>query len=147
MRAKARLRAKPHRLRAGRVVRFRGRVRGPLPPRGKLLDLQAFDGGHWRKFATARTRASGRFRARYRFSRQARPRTYRFRVRVPREAGFPYIRGYSNKAKVRVRGQSDSGTSQIAPSGGSVSSAEWYWSIQGMSSASTPPRLPWSEPP
>ena len=45
VRAKARLRAKPRRLRAGRVVRFRGLVRGPLPPRGKLLDLQAFDGG------------------------------------------------------------------------------------------------------
>ena len=40
-----------------------------------------------------------------------------------------------------------SGTSQIAPSGGSVSSAEWYWSIHGTFSASTPPRLPWSEPP
>jgi hypothetical protein len=104
VRAKARLRARPHRLRAGRVVHFRGLVRGPRPPRGKLLDLQAFDGGHWRKFATARTRPNGRFRAHYRFSRQARPRTYRFRVRVPREAGFPYIRGYSNKAKVRVRG-------------------------------------------
>ena len=59
VRAKARLRVRPHRLRAGRVVRFRGRVRGPLPPRGKLLDLQAFDGGQWRKFATARTRANG----------------------------------------------------------------------------------------
>ena len=42
---------------------------------------------------------------------------------------------------------SSSGVSQIAPSGGSVSSAEWYWSIQGTSSASTPPRLPRSEPP
>jgi hypothetical protein len=103
VRAKARLRARPRALRAGRVVRFRGRVEGPLPPAGKLLDLQAFDGGRWRKFATARARPSGRFRAHYRFSRQARPRKYRFRVRVPRELGFPYIRGYSNTARVRVR--------------------------------------------
>ena len=95
MRAKARLRAKPRRLRAGRVVRFRGRVKGPAPRDGKLLDLQAFDGGRWRKFGTARTRraaASGPATA----SPAGARRVYRFRVRVPRETGFPYTRGYSN---------------------------------------------------
>jgi hypothetical protein len=99
VRAKAKLRA---RLR-GRVVRFRGRVWGPLPAKGKLLDVQAYDGGRWRKFGTARTRRDGTFRTRYRFTRGARPKTYRFRVRVPRETGFPYARGYSNVAKVRLR--------------------------------------------
>jgi hypothetical protein len=103
VRAKAKLRATPRRLRPGRVVRFRGRVQGPLPPKGKLLDLQAFDGGRWRKFGTARTRADGRFRTRYRFTRGARAKVYRFRVRVPRETGFPYALGYSNVAKVRLK--------------------------------------------
>jgi hypothetical protein len=99
VRAKAKLRA---RLR-GRVVRFRGRVRGPVPAKGKLLDVQAYDGGRWRKFGTARTRRDGTFRTRYRFTRSARSKTYRFRVRVPRETGFPYARGYSNVAKIRLR--------------------------------------------
>jgi hypothetical protein len=102
VRAKATLRATPRRLRAGRVVRFRGRVRGALPAKGKLLDLQAFDGGRWRKFGTARARSDGRYRTRYRFTRGARPKVYRFRVRLPREAGFPYALGYSNTAKVRL---------------------------------------------
>ena len=103
VRAKGRLRARPHRLRAGRVVRFRGRIAGPLPAGGKLLDLQAFDGGRWRKFATTRTRRGGSYRARYRFTRLARAKVYRFRVRIPREAGFPYATGRSNVVKVRVR--------------------------------------------
>ena len=102
VRAKGRLRAKPRRVRAGRVVRFRGRINGPLPATGKLLDLQAYDGGRWRKFGTARTGPRGRFRTRYRFTRQARPRVYRFRVRIPRETGFPYAKGYTNVTKVRV---------------------------------------------
>ena len=102
VRAKGKLRARPRRVRAGRVVRFRGRVNGPLPATGKLLDLQAFDGGRWRKFGTTRTRRGGKFRTRYRFTRQARPRLYRFRVRIPRESGFPYVTGYSNTARVRV---------------------------------------------
>ena len=77
-------------------------MQGPLPAKGKLLDVQAFDGGRWRKFGTARTRRDGRFRTRYRFTRGARAKTYRFRIRVPRETGFPYARGYSNVAKVRL---------------------------------------------
>ena len=103
VRAKGKLRARPRRLRAGKVVRFRGRINGPLPATGKLLDLQAYDGGRWRKFGTTRTRPGGGFRTRYRFSRRARPRVYRFRVRIPRETGFPYARGYTNVTKVRVR--------------------------------------------
>jgi hypothetical protein len=39
------------------------------------------------------------------------------------------------------------GTSQSAASGGSVTSAEWYWLIHDTFSVSMSPRLPWSEPP
>ena len=37
-------------------------------------EIQAFDGGRWRKFGTARARPGGRYRARYRFTRGARPK-------------------------------------------------------------------------
>jgi hypothetical protein len=105
VRAKATLRVRPRRTRNGRRVRFRGRVLGEgLPPRGKLVDLQAFDARRWRTFKTTRSRPDGRFRASYRFVRTTRrARTFRFRARVRREAPFPYTLGGSRTVRVHVR--------------------------------------------
>ena len=92
------------RVRPGGRVRFRGRLKGrPVPRRGKLVELQAFDGGRWRTFATPRSRRDGRYRASYRLRRTFGPRTFHFRARVRREAGYPYELGYSRKVRVRVR--------------------------------------------
>jgi hypothetical protein len=92
------------RVRPGGRVRFRGRLKGrPVPARGKLVELQAFDGGRWRTFAQPRSRQDGRFRASYRLRRTFGPRTFRFRARVRRETGYPYELGYSRKIRVRVR--------------------------------------------
>ena len=89
--------------RGGRV-RFRGRLLGkPIPRVGKLIDLQAFDGGRWRTFETTRANRTGRYRASYRFVRTARPRTFRFRARARREARYPYALGTSRVVRVRVR--------------------------------------------
>ena len=63
VRAKARLRAKPRRLRAGRVVRFRGRVKGPLPPAASCSTCRR---------STAAAGASSRPRARGRAGASAR---------------------------------------------------------------------------
>ena len=86
-------------------MRFRGRLLGhPIPRVGKLIDLQAFDGGRWRTFKTTRANRKGRFRARYRFTRHARaPRTFRFRARARRESRYPYALGVSRTVRVRVR--------------------------------------------
>lgn len=87
----------------GRRVRLTGRLLGGhVPRRGKLIDLQARDGGRWRVFATVRTDSRGRFRAGYRFSRRARG-TYPMRVRVRADASYPFARGYSPVVRVRVR--------------------------------------------
>ena len=44
-------------VRAGRSVRLRGRLRGGyVPAGGKLVELQAFDGGAWRSVRTVRTK-------------------------------------------------------------------------------------------
>jgi hypothetical protein len=97
------LRAKPRSVRFGRTTRFSGRVLGAgLPARGKLVDLQAYE-GRWRTFKTVRSKASGTFSARYRFVRVNRTRTLKFRARVRREAGFPYQLGTSKTTKVRIR--------------------------------------------
>jgi hypothetical protein len=74
----------------------------PRPRPGKLVVLQAFDRGRWRPLATARSRKRGRFSRTYRFTRTSRPRTFRFRARLPREAAYPYATGNSRVVRVRV---------------------------------------------
>ena len=75
----------------------------PIPRVGKLVDLQAFDGGRWRTFATTRTNRKGRYRASYRFIRTSSPRTFRFRARARKESRYPYALGTSKVVRVRVR--------------------------------------------
>jgi hypothetical protein len=85
-------------------VRLSGRLLGGhVPRRGKLVDLEAHDGGRWRDFATVRANARGRFATSYRFSRRARRRTYPIRVRVRPDSSYPFALGYSPAVRVRVR--------------------------------------------
>jgi hypothetical protein len=102
VRAGLTLKATPRSVRYGRTTRFTGKVLGVLPPRGKLVDLQAYE-GRWRTFKTVRTRATGTFRASYRFVRVNRTRTIRFRAVARREGRFPYAQGTSKTTKVRIR--------------------------------------------
>jgi hypothetical protein len=102
VRAGLSLRARPRALRNGERVRLRGRLRGgAIPPKGKLVELQAFEGG-WRTFASLRSDRRGRFATNYRFQRTFSPRTYRFRARARAEAGYPFVLGVSRSARVRV---------------------------------------------
>ena len=104
VRAAARLRATPKQVRNGRSVGFRGRLRGgPYPKPGKLVDLQAKVGNHWRTFQVVRADRSGRFHYRYRFTRTFQRLTYRFRARIRTETSYPYQTGSSNQVKVQVR--------------------------------------------
>ena len=88
---------------AGQEIILRGRVVSPLiPEEGKLVALQAHFNGLWRTFQLVRSDPRGRWAASYRFvvNRSAR---YPMRVRVPREAGFPFDSGGSRVVKVHVR--------------------------------------------
>jgi hypothetical protein len=88
-------------VRRGGRVRFTGRLRGG-PARGRrLVIVQAFDGGRWRTFATARTSRRGRWATSYRFSGSA-SGSFRFRAVVRRQAGYPYATGKSRVRLVRV---------------------------------------------
>jgi hypothetical protein len=86
--------------RGGRA-RFSGRLRGGPARGGRLVIVQAFDGGRWRTFASARTGKSGRWRTSYRFSDDA-SGSFRFRAVVRSQAGYPYASGTSRVRLVRV---------------------------------------------
>jgi hypothetical protein len=102
--ARSTLTASPRMVRAGSRVRLSGRLLGGrVPSRGKLIDVQAREQGHWRTFATVRSRASGTFTTRYRFRSSAPRKTYPMRVRVRPDAAYPFAVGYSKAVKVRVR--------------------------------------------
>ena len=88
----------------GTTIRLRGRLRaGPVPPRGKLLELQARTKGHrWVTFRTIRTSRSGAFTSRYRFRRGG-PVTYLLRARARAGSDYPFETGSSKALAVRVR--------------------------------------------
>ncbi len=93
------------RARNGGSVVFRGRVRSqPLPPTGKLVEMQAFFRRKWRTFSTVRSDAQGRWRFRYRFGGTVGRVRYRFRAQLPAEGGYPFATGRSPVVGVIVRG-------------------------------------------
>jgi hypothetical protein len=105
VRATSTMRANRRRVVNGDDVVFRGRVKGePLPATGKLLQLQVYSRGTWLTFATPHANARGRWAYRYRFTATRGVTRYRFRVRLPRETGYPYEPGASPSVPVTVVG-------------------------------------------
>jgi hypothetical protein len=99
------LNADRRRLRNGQTVTFSGALRTtPAPPAGKLVELQARLPGRWETFRTIRTDTAGHWTARYHFTRTHGLQRYRFRVRLPEEAGYPFAAGGSRTITVEVRG-------------------------------------------
>jgi hypothetical protein len=97
--------AHPRRLRNGGTVRFGGRVRSlPTPPAGKLVELQVVLSGEWQTFRTTHTDSAGIWGVPYRFRRTCGITRYRFRARIPAEAGYPFETGYTRAVRVVVRG-------------------------------------------
>lgn len=93
----ARLGAVPRHVTAGRKVLFRGSIGtlGATLADGKLVELQV-KGGGIRRYRTVRqafrTDRRGRWSLRYGFDRfYKRPTRFRFRLKVSREAGWPYL--------------------------------------------------------
>lgn len=90
----------------GQSVQFSGTVQSqPIPAGGKLVQLEVQLSRRWQTFRTARTDAAGRWTIPYRFARTRGIQRYRFRVKLPPEAGYPFIAGASRSLTVRVRGQ------------------------------------------
>ena len=98
--------ARPRRLLNGQAVTFGGVLRsGPIPAAGKLVELQVVLSGRWQTFQTVRSDARGAWKVRYRFRRSCGLTRYRFRARLPAEAGYPFEAGRTAPVLVRVRGR------------------------------------------
>jgi hypothetical protein len=114
VRATGSLRTTPKALPNGRTVTFSGRVDGgSLPRAGVVVDVQARvcrrAGGttrcEWRTIRSPRTDRTGRFRARYRFTRTTRTTVYTFRSIVRQDGDWPFLAGTVGRpARVKVRG-------------------------------------------
>ena len=90
----------------GGRVKFSGRLRGrPLPPGGKLLELQAHYRGRWRTFATPRANDRGEWSYSYKFGATIGTVVYPFRAVIPRDDLYPFARGRSRAVRVTVRGR------------------------------------------
>jgi hypothetical protein len=90
----------------GQSVVFSGRVQGrPLPAAGKLIELQVRLSEEWSTFRTIRSRSDGSWRISYPFKRTCGKQHFRFRARIPGEAGYPLEPGHSPVLAVTVKGQ------------------------------------------
>lgn len=90
----------------GQSVVFSGRVQGrPLPATGKLIELQVRFADEWSTFRTIRSDTDGQWRITYRFERTCGVQRFRFRARLPGEAGYALESGHSPVLSVRVKGQ------------------------------------------
>lgn len=80
---------------------------GALPGPGcfdRVVKVQARLGKRrWQVFRTDRADADCEFTARYKLRSTARAKRYRFRALVPQAAGYPFERGFSRTAKVKLR--------------------------------------------
>lgn len=101
------LRASRRRLVNGQRVIFGGRL--SVAPVGlaarKLVELQTRLSGRWQTFRTVPTDSGGLWKTAYRFRRTRGVVRYRFRVRIPREAGYPFVTGVTRSIRVTVRGR------------------------------------------
>jgi hypothetical protein len=98
------LQISPRRVRPRGTITISGRLKGtPLPRSGKVVDLQAYEGGKWRTFDTVRARKGARFTSRYRFLRAGSGASFLIRARIRRDDSYPYYLGYSPRVRVRVR--------------------------------------------
>jgi hypothetical protein len=103
--ASSRIGARPRALTNGQSMLLRGRLQGGhVPSAGKLVEIQAFFRNRWRTISSVRSNARGEWRFRYRFDGTVGRVTYRFRVFLPEEAGYPYEAGASPPVRVVVTG-------------------------------------------
>ncbi len=99
------IQVRPRRLRNGQRVRLSGVVQTrPLPPAGKLIEVQAYFRRRVRTFSTTRAGSDGGWSFDYRFGGTRGRVPYRLRVLLPAEGGYPFLTGRSTVARVVVVG-------------------------------------------
>ncbi len=97
--AGVRLEVAPRSARSDGTITLAGRVLGPIPPRGVVVELLVHYRGRWEPFRTPRTNAQGRFKVAYQF--QGGVGRFPFRAMVFNgQGGFPFSRGASEVVDV-----------------------------------------------
>lgn len=92
----------PRRTSSTGIITLSGRVLGPLPRQGVVVELLVHYLGHWEPFRTPRTDSRGHFSVSYQF--QGSVGRYPFRAEVfGGQSGFPYARGASGAVDVATR--------------------------------------------
>jgi hypothetical protein len=108
VRPKVGLRARPRgRLHNGETMRLRARLRGPYHAHRKVRFLARPPGGRWVPFSidfVRQTDDRGVVRASHTFHHVSGTQTFRFKVRVPEQRGYPYLAGRSRVVKKTVVG-------------------------------------------
>lgn len=92
--AGVKLSVSPNRTGPEGTITLSGKVSGPIPQQGAIVDLLVHYRGRWEPFRTPRTNRHGRFRVAYHF--EGGVGRFPFRAEVPAgQAGFPYDSGNS----------------------------------------------------
>jgi hypothetical protein len=105
---RAGLRVRPRgRLHNGQTMTLRARLAGPFHARREVRFLAKPPGGHWVPFSTdfiKRTDRRGLARVSHTFRHVSGTQRFRFKVRVPNQAGYPYLAGRSHVQEKTVTG-------------------------------------------
>ena len=81
------------------TILLTGKVQGPIPSQGVIVELLVHYRGHWEPFRTPRTDAAGEFQVAYQF--QDAIGHFPFRAETPAgQAGFPFSSGSSKEVYV-----------------------------------------------
>jgi hypothetical protein len=92
----------PRRTGSDGTISLSGRVLGPVPPRGVVVELLVHYRGHWEPFRDPRTDSRGRFRVAYQF--QGGVGRFPFRALVfGSQGGFPFAPGESRAVDVTTK--------------------------------------------
>jgi hypothetical protein len=102
------LRVRPRgELHNGQTLTLRARLVGPYHDRRAVKFLAKPPGGHWVPFSTdfvKRTDDNGLARVSHTFRRVFGTQRFRFKARVPRQRGYPYLAGDSHVVAKTVSG-------------------------------------------
>jgi len=97
--AGVKLAVSPHRTGSEGTIALSGRVLGPVPPQGVVVELLVRYRGHWEPFRDPRTDSRGRFRVVYQF--QGGIGRFPFRaLAFGGQSGFPFSSGESGAVDV-----------------------------------------------
>lgn len=101
IRAGVKLSVSPRRTGSEGTITLSGRVLGPVPAQGVVVEMLVHYRGHWEPFRDPRTDSHGRFRVVYQF--EGGIGRFPFRAEVPGgQAGFPFGNGNSQVVDVRT---------------------------------------------